>query len=58
MIQLLKDTRLLCILVLLLQVTLTGCLALVIREDDEAPTVAGKVMARTLIAIPTGGEVR
>lgn len=55
MIQLLKDTRLLCILVLLLQVTLTGCLALVIREDDEAPTVAWKVMARTLIAIPTGG---
>lgn len=47
--------RLLLALVLLSQFALTGCLALVIREDDEAPTVAGKVMVRTLIAIPTLG---
>ncbi len=45
----------LCAVVLLLQLILSGCLSLVIREDDDAVVVTGKVATRTLIAIPTLG---
>jgi hypothetical protein len=35
--------------------TLTACSSLIVREDDSAALVAGKVAARALVAVPTVG---
>ena len=35
--------------------TLCGCSGLIVRDDDSATLVAGKVVARLLVAIPTVG---
>jgi len=47
--------RFLFLTVLLAQTSLTGCLGLVIREDDNTAVITGKVIARTLLALPTLG---
>jgi hypothetical protein len=47
--------RFLFLTVLLVQTALSGCVGLVIREDDNAAVITGKVVARTLLALPTLG---
>jgi len=40
---------------LFVQASLNGCLGLVVREDDDTGVITGKVIARTLFALPTLG---
>ncbi len=47
--------RFLFLTVLLVQTSLSGCLALVVREDDNKAVITGKIVARTLLALPTLG---
>ena len=35
--------------------TVAGCSGLIVREDDSLALVAGKVVARVLVAVPTAG---
>jgi hypothetical protein len=35
--------------------TLTACSSLIVREDDSTALVVGKVLTRTLVAVPTVG---
>ncbi len=43
------------LIVLSLCLTLAGCSSLIIRDGDSGALVAGKVVARVLVAIPTVG---
>ncbi len=43
------------LIVLSLCLTLAGCSSLIVREDDSAMLVAGKILTRTLMAVPTIG---
>jgi len=49
------DAKALCFFILLTQFSLNGCLGLVVKEDDSSGEITGKIIARTLLALPTIG---